>query len=202
MIDVPGCDALSSPDGVLYLTPKSAVPESKPRSLLFGGSAAAPAEVPKAWPRMLAKSAVFTITASNPMGVEKSASENAQANMRLQKDIKNLFERPAPPRAWWHSFGFNVQEGWREDGFAIAYGVEERLFGLKDVLRLASKYNQAAVYMYRVVDGELVREVVWRHKSKQELYGAAPEKLAVLKQPPESKLAASRWVNLVIEDDV
>ena len=117
MFNVPGCESLSSPDGMLYLVPASSKEGGKP---------------PAAWPKVFSKGVVFSLTASNPMGIEATSEQNREANERLQEDIL-LLERSATtcPRAWWHSFGFNVKEGWREDGFSIAYANEERGFASK-----------------------------------------------------------------------
>ena len=37
------------------------------------------------------------------------------------------------PRAWWHSFGFNEKEGWREDGFSVAFAPEERQYARQHI---------------------------------------------------------------------
>ena len=70
MIGVPGSDALASPDGVLYMAP---VVES---------SALPPLSV--VWPKVFAKGVVFSLTASNPMGIEASVEQNRAANKRLE----------------------------------------------------------------------------------------------------------------------
>ena len=93
MINVPGCDALSSAEGVLYLAP---MPSKPP-------------DPPTAWPKIFAKGVVFALTASNPMGIDAPAAENQAANEALEQDILDLQRRQMAPRAWWRSFGFNVQ---------------------------------------------------------------------------------------------
>ena len=142
------------------------------------------------WPKIFSKSVVFSLTASNPMGVDVPAAQNRAANARLQSDIEAL---KVKPRAWWHSFGFNVQEGWREDGFSIAFAPDERVYARMAVLRLAIKHRQAAVYYYRVEDGQLFREVIWLNPTKQEEHGGTREVMAVLAEPPRSELAAKHW---------
>ena len=41
------------------------------------------------------------------------------------------------PRAWWHSFGFNEKEGWREEGFSVAFAPEERQVGVRVRVRVS-----------------------------------------------------------------
>merc|ERR1712087_835626 len=118
MIDVPGAQSLSSPDGVLYLAP---VPNN-----------ARPP--PIEWPKLFAKGVVFSLTASNPMGTATPATQNRAANAKLEGDIR-MMRRPCTPRAWWRSFGFNAEEGWREDGFSIAFATDERAYALVQVMR-------------------------------------------------------------------
>ena len=171
MIDVPGCESLSSDEGVLYMMP----------------SADAPA---REWPRIFAKSAIFSLTASNPMGMEAPAAANVRMNELLEEDLKRL--RPEP-RAWWHSYGFNVNEGWRENGFSVAYGYEERVYGRQAILKLARKYRQKAVYMYVFEDGHLQRDVIMVGEKYGKSAEGAKEKMAILPSPPRSPLAAKTW---------
>ena len=82
---------------------------------------------PVAWPKIFAKSVIFSITASNPMGFQVPPEANLAANAALEEDIRNM-QRPCTPRAWWRSFSFDAKEGlqpreqadregasWRED---------------------------------------------------------------------------------------
>ena len=183
MIEVPGCEQLSSAEGVLYLAPAPAAPES--RSKLFSKS-----DAPVAWPKIFAKSVVFSLTASNPQGSTAPAAWNREANAALEQEIGKLAAGRTAPRAWWRSFGFNIPEGWREDGFSLAFAPEERLFARNAVLKLAHRFRQAAIYEYSVVDGELVREVVWVTRAKQEEHGGSKEQMRLVRAPPQTKLAA------------
>ena len=171
MVDAPGCAELSSSDGVLYLAPSADAPTIK-------------------WPRIFAKSTVFALTGSNPMGKEASAAANEYANERLQQDIERL--RPEP-RAWWHSFGFHSGEGWRENGFCVAYANEERVFGRMAVLKLARKYRQKAVYAYSYQDGHIVREVLLVGEKYGKTQEGTQERMTVLTKPPRTPLAAKDW---------
>ena len=172
MKDVPGCEEISSADGVLYMAPN---PEAPMRT----------------WPRIFAKSTVFSLTASNPMGKEAPAAANERMNALLEEDIKNL--RVVTPRAWWHSFGFNANEGWREDGFSVAFGHEERVYARMAILKLARKYRQKAVYAYSMQDGHLVRDVVFVGEKFGRVDETARERMAVLPAPPRTPLAAKEW---------
>jgi hypothetical protein len=120
------------------------------------------------------------------MGEAAPAAVNREANRKLQADIASL--RPVP-RAWWHSFGFSAEEGWREDGFCVAFATDERRFARAQVLKLARAYRQAAIYQFSYKDGVLLREVVWCDPTKQEQAAEAPERMAPLRMPPESELA-------------
>ena len=106
---------------------------------------------------------------------------------RGRRDLKAL-DDPVPT-AVWHSFGFNLAEGWREDGFSVAYRAEHANAGRKEIMRLANKYRQAAIYSYRVDrEGRLVRSVVWCDEKTV----TTSETMAIVTQPPDSPLAGRR----------
>ena len=172
MVDVPGC-SLAAPNGVLYLAPTS--DRTKPSAMV-------------SWPKVIAKSVVFSLTASNPNGVTAPADWNSEASAALERDIVSLRN---PPRAWWRSFGFHAGEGWREDGFSLAFALEERMFARAAVMKLAHKYRQAAIYTYHVnAEGLLVREVLWVNRAKQEELGDTREYMRLLDTAPRTPLAA------------
>ena len=58
--------------------------------------------------------------------------QNVEANQKLQADLVDWKGNPSP-RAWWHSFGFNEKEGWREDGFSVAFAPEERQYARQHI---------------------------------------------------------------------
>ena len=199
MMDVPGCEQLSSPDGILFMAPKASVEapgsNSEKKGWFSSKSAAKEDEKKPAWPRIFSKSVVFSMTAWNPMGKDAPLQQNVYRNQKLEKELDRL--KPEP-RAIWHSYGFNAQEGWREDGFSIAYAHEERIYGKVAILKLARKYEQLAVYMYTVdkESGELVREVLWVDALKHEEHGSK-ETMSVLKAPPSTPLAdPNYWMKL------
>jgi hypothetical protein len=176
MISVPGTEAIST-DGVLYMAPAPAQGKVPPKYSVE-------------WPRIFSKGVVFSLTASNPMGMDAPHEENVEANSRLEADIKSI--RPEA-RAWWHSFGFHEKEGWREDGFSIAFSKDERMFARDAVLRLARRYKQAAIYVYHTNgEGQLVRTVLWCDSSKQATHGSQ-EIMVLLRKPPRTALAAKDW---------
>ena len=175
MVDVPGCQHLASKQGVLYMAPATSKNVASTD-----------------WPRIFAKSVVFSLTASNPMGIDAPDEWNQKANEALEADIRKMeSNRGLSPRAWWRSFGFNAEQQWREDGFSIAFASEERVYAKIACLRLAHKYRQAAIYAYRYQDGNLIREVLWVDPSKQEPHGSESA-MVVLKHPPHSELAAKQ----------
>lgn len=174
MMDVPGAEDLSSPDGVLYLAP---CPAGKPPP-------------PAKWPKLFAKGVIFSLTAHNPMGQDAPPEWNRRANEALEADIGKLQNgRGCAPRAWWRSFGFNAQEDWREDGYSLAFATEERLYARQAVLKLAHKYRQAAIYAYTYDGGIVTREVIWVEPSKHQDLGAK-EQMMVVPQAPTTRLAA------------
>ena len=101
-INVPGCESLTTDEGVLYMAPKA-------------DAAARPI------PRLVAKSTIFSLTAWNPMGKDAPYATNEAQNEYLARDLTKL--RPEP-RAVWQAFGFHVNEGWRENGFSVAFANE------------------------------------------------------------------------------
>ena len=180
-INVPGCESLTTDEGVLYMAPKA-------------DAAARPI------PRLVAKSTIFSLTAWNPMGKDAPYATNEAQNEYLARDLTKL--RPEP-RAVWQAFGFHVNEGWRENGFSVAFANEERVFGRKSILKLARKYRQAAIYVYhfepapegagRDNNGYIVRELLWVGED----YGKIDEKdstrMQILAAPPKTPLAAQEW---------
>jgi len=183
MIDVPGCETLASPNGVLYMAPTPTSSNTPPS--------------PRTWPKIFARSVVFSLTASNPMGMEAPPDWNSAANAALEKAILDIPNTRAP-RTWWRSFGFNADEGWREDGFSVAYAREERAFARNAMLKMAHQFRQAAIYAYYVEEGRLVREIVWVDKAKREAH-SSKEYMSMLEQPPTTPLAARSWCPPVIE---
>lgn len=146
-----------------------------------------------AWPKIFAKSVVFSLTASNPLGADAPAEWNLRANEALEKDILKMEQsRQLSPRAWWRSFGFNAQEGWREEGFSVAFAMEERAYARVAMIKLAHKYRQAAIYAYTHEDGQLMREVLWVDPAKRQAH-SSKERMHVLKKAPPSPLAAREW---------
>jgi hypothetical protein len=169
MINVPGCEELSH-DGVLYLAPTKGAPP------------------PVKWPKIIGKSVVYSLTGWNPMGKDAPHEQNLAANQRLQQDLAEWKGMNTRPRAWWHSFGFNEKEGWREDGFSVAFAPEERRFAKQCMQKLGYKYHQAAIYAYRVdKEGVLWREVVWVNPAHE--HKNTEEAMTLLRKPPRSKLA-------------
>ena len=164
MVRVPGAEGVAAPNSVLYMAPTTA--------------AAADA---RRWPPPFENGAVFSLTAYNPMGRDAPEAQNVAANRRLHAELGDLSPAPA---ARWHSFGFNAKEGWREDGFSVAFAAADAERGRAAVLALARKYEQAAIYEYGVRDGRLYRTVVWCDGRPND----APEAMEVV-PPPETPLA-------------
>lgn len=91
---------------------------------------------------------VFALTASNPLGEEKTWAENQAANALLERDLQDL---KGEDTCYWHSFGFGYETGshWQEHGFVVSC---ER----SKALALAEKYRQGAVYEFILTAGNPV----------------------------------------------
>merc|ERR1740124_20725 len=107
------------------------------------------------------------------MGVNQSPEENNAANQKLSRRLETLLD-PAP-FARWRSFGFHLQEGWREDGFAVSYNEQDVMIGRDQILELAREFRQAAIYEFSIINNEndttttdavLNRRIIWCDKQK------------------------------------
>ena len=94
----------------------------------------------------------FALTAFDPPGVSRSRAENAAANGDLWKELRAL----RAPYAW-RAFGVDVDEGWREDGFAVAWPEGDADAARPGVVAAARAFDQGAIYEYAWRDGALVR---------------------------------------------
>jgi len=131
-------EVMLCPGGDVYLVPSTSCPSPS------GG----------ALPPLLREHVVFALTAFDPPGESLTLPENAAANGRLWKRILAL--HPAPS-AVWPAWGYNLAEGWREDGFCLAYPIEEvaRTPSLREaVVNLAKEFRQGAIFQYYPDAGE------------------------------------------------
>lgn len=172
MVDVPGAQALSSQDGVLYLVPSQ-------------GAASPGSATGTAWPPCFRDGIVLSLTGFNPRGKDAPEDANLAANVELHLELKQL---QPPPTALWRSFEFHPVEGWREEGFSVAYADENADAGRRRILQLARQYEQAAIYSYRVNGGALVRTVEWCDPSSTEPNSF--DRMSLCLSPPATPLAA------------
>ena len=96
MLDVPGA-------GTISLAPCETAAESR-------------ASFPDGLRAIPAGGAAFAVTAFDPPGVERTRDENARENGKLWAMLKT-----AGADAAWRAYGVDVTEGWREDGFVLAF---------------------------------------------------------------------------------
>jgi hypothetical protein len=161
---------------------------------------------------------VFCLTAHNPMGDDVPHDENVRANAALERDIVRLYGHgggrgkdddggnddggAVPLLSWWRSFGFHEREGWREDGYALAFAADERRddASVAAVLDLARKYRQAAIYKFRHERGGLTREVVRvvypndaEGKTTQHHQRQSSKDVMTIVSKPTSALAERYW---------
>eukprot|EP00315_Gephyrocapsa_oceanica_P055948 CAMPEP_0185489198 /NCGR_PEP_ID=MMETSP1366-20130426/12971_1 /TAXON_ID=38817 /ORGANISM="Gephyrocapsa oceanica, Strain RCC1303" /LENGTH=214 /DNA_ID=CAMNT_0028097757 /DNA_START=1 /DNA_END=645 /DNA_ORIENTATION=- len=88
---------------------------------------------------------IFALTAFDPPGVERTLEENTAANGDLHRGILEL---APPPRHVWPTWGYNLDEGWREDGFSLAYPLSQTDEGRTAVVALACRFGQGAIFEY------------------------------------------------------
>jgi hypothetical protein len=105
-------------------------------------------------PYALRKYKVFALTAFDPPGVTRSLQENTKANVRLYEDLREL--RPRPDKVW-RSFGMHAGEGWREDGYCVAFFAEDNAISTslkrEAVVKLARQFDQGAIFEYEYLEG-------------------------------------------------
>jgi len=104
---------------------------------------------------------IFAMTAFDPPGESRSLEENARENHKLADAILAMRPRPA---FVWPSFGFDLREGWREDGFCLAFlppkGSIERGSWSPEayealsavVVALAKRFRQGAIFGYEPLE--------------------------------------------------
>ena len=96
-------------------------------------------------PLALREYAVFALTAFDPPGTTRDILSNTAANSRLWRDLLRL---PVAPVCAWRSFGFDLEEGWREDGFCLAFEVALADAARAAVLDIARSHRQGAIFEY------------------------------------------------------
>ncbi|CAL1141631.1 unnamed protein product [Cladocopium goreaui] len=129
-----------------------------PVEVTKGQTDAAP--VPRTWMERWPNDelGVFSLTATDPMGEKQSPEANAAGLAELERELQELCGGAASQsgqingsgRNFWKSFGFNIKEGWREDGFTVVAEAAE-------VIRLARKYRQGAIYSFELSEGASIR---------------------------------------------
>ena len=139
MVDVPKV-------GTLSLAPAASAADSRASFARFGG-------VPEALGGV-----AFALTAFDPPGVSRTREANGEANVALWAALEALEARPK--RAW-RAFGCDLDEGWREDGFVLAYADAAAAAAARPgVLAAAKAFDQGAIYEYHERDGALLRRTL------------------------------------------
>ena len=105
-------------------------------------------------PETLCSHLLLVTTAFDPLGEKKRTLEaNAAANARMWASIQAM--EPAPAKVW-PCFGYSLADGWREDGFCLAFlvpgGEEEADAARAAVAAMAREFGQGAMFEY--VKGE------------------------------------------------
>jgi hypothetical protein len=142
-------DIEGAKERILYLKPSS--------SDASKSSSAAPA-----FPSWLKNAQTFALTAHNPYGKQTSDARNAEANEKLEEKLRSLVkkrregeedEEGDATSRYWRSFGFSSKDDWREDGFAVAFSLEDEK-AERDIVELAKEFEQGAIYKYRWMGDE------------------------------------------------
>ena len=102
------------------------------------------------FPSIVTSSVSFALTSFNRMGLHAELWKNRAANDKLQADLANL--KNPEPKTFWKSFGFS--KDWREDGFVVAFDLDDADEARAAIVTLARKYEQGAVYEYLPVEKE------------------------------------------------
>jgi len=133
---------------------------------------------------------IFAMTAFDPPGESRSLEENTRENLKLAEAI--LAMRPRPAHVW-PSFGFDLHEGWREDGFCLVFlpprdngnaggwstDAYEALTAA--VVTLAKRFRQGAIFGYEPFENGSSRGVPDRLNALRRttipccFHGAEPE---------------------------
>lgn len=115
-------------------------------------------------PRLFGTHTIFALTAFDPPNEERTLKANTAANAELWKAINRMAPKPAHV---WPTWGYNLDEGWREDGFALAYpraagGGSGGDAPRAAVVELASTFKQGAIFEFSPGPSEdsLVRTTV------------------------------------------
>lgn len=121
-------------------------------------------------PAYLKNVVVFALTAFDPPGEERTLETNKRANADLWKAINTLEPRPVDA---WPTWGYNLDEGWREDGFGLAYFVNDDSSSTEQqrsaVVQLAKRFKQGGIFEFYFdgVEESLVRKTVAASLSSQ-----------------------------------
>ena len=157
MLDVPGA-------GTISLAPCETAAES--RESFPDGLRAIPAG-----------GAAFAVTAFDPPGVERTRDENARENGKLWAMLKT-----AGADAAWRAYGVDVTEGWREDGFVLAFA--DAAAGRRRVAAAARAFDQGAIYEYTLTQGAVARRTLG--------VGMAVDETTFMRRMPYDELLARR----------
>ncbi|CAE7208229.1 unnamed protein product [Symbiodinium pilosum] len=81
------------------------------------------------------------------MGQPQSEEANAKVMEELAAELaERLATGEGKLREYWRSFGFNLKEGWREDGFTV---IAEEAY----VMALARRFRQGAIFQFQRLPG-------------------------------------------------
>lgn len=141
-------DCFGTKERILYMKPSAASSKSS-----------LSATPPAAFPSWLKNAQTFALTAHNPYGKQTSDARNAEANEKLEEKLRSLVEKRREDEEgdatarYWRSFGFSSKDDWREDGFAVAFSLEDEK-AERDIVELAKEFEQGAIYKYRWMGDE------------------------------------------------
>ena len=103
------------------------------------------------FPPLFVENFGFALTAYDPPGKKRTAAENQAKNEELKARLLTMID--PEPIAMYPSYGFDMETGWREDGFFLVYEYSVcNDHARESVLRIANEFSQGAIFEYAPLD--------------------------------------------------
>lgn len=87
----------------------------------------------------------FVLTFNSP-GVERSLTDNTAMNYKMWERLRALKE-PSPLYVF-RSFGFSLNENWREDVFVVGFDGDQLYEARAEIVTVGKEYQQKAIFEY------------------------------------------------------
>jgi hypothetical protein len=111
------------------------------------------------WPTIVKESTMYGFGAYNPRGQVLSNDVNVEQHNLLQNDIEySMANYPGSVAQYWEAASI-WEDGSSEKGFILAFR-EKKDEGLALSIDLARRYNQGAIYRFKMEDDRLMRDTI------------------------------------------